>query len=162
MWTAETRRTHQIEVEALQGLVFLGWRVDDDEVVIYTDRGAALFTHEQDCCERVTVREATGFDARGIGDTIRIAAERANRGEHPYGTETYTFYSIQTDSLDIAMDWFGESNGHYSEDVDLHLLPYTNTRWMRELPDDQQVHLDRWIDCGGVIRTIDNREDPDA
>ena len=79
-----------------------------------------LFTHDQDCCEHVWLSDVTGDWKDVIGQKIIAAHETANRGETDYGSETWTFYTIVTFMGNVTLRWCGESNGYYSESVDLY------------------------------------------
>lgn len=110
-------------------------RNGDTELVFENDEERYVFFHSQDCCESVTIDDIVGDledlqgsplimaeeystrDATGTGAMMETFLILANdsRGE----SYTYTFYKFATIKGYVDIRWFGESNGYYSEDVDL-------------------------------------------
>ncbi|MGL5803162.1 MAG: DUF7448 domain-containing protein [Cetobacterium sp.] len=99
--------------------------VDDsgyDLLKIVTDKGTMRFVHYQNCCEDVSLFD--GFDdlKAMIGEEIKFA-EETNNGKtddyEPHDSYTWTFYKISTMWKDVTLRFIGESNGYYSEEVDL-------------------------------------------
>ena len=82
-----------------------------------------LMYHEQDCCESVLIDEIHGDLSNIIGSKIIIAEEV--EGEAPsvnddyFESYTWTFYKLATIKGYVTIRWFGESNGYYSESVDI-------------------------------------------
>ena len=82
-----------------------------------------LMYHEQDCCESVLIDEIHGDLSNIIGSKIIIAEEV--EGEVPsvnddyFESYTWTFYKLATIKGYVTIRWFGESNGYYSESVDI-------------------------------------------
>lgn len=118
----------EVEMNELVGKVIKeikGLDVDSEEVRIFTDCGQEyMFCHSQDCCESVCLNDFEG-DADDLIGALIVSAENnssAGEGEKPdeYSESwTWTFYKIETNKGGIWMRWLGESNGYYSEDVDL-------------------------------------------
>ena len=90
-----------------------------------SDGKTFLMYHEQDCCESVFLSDIAG-DIDDILNTPIIRAEvvestdeqiRPNESECCGGSETWTFYKIDTAKGGVTLRWFGSSNGWYSEEV---------------------------------------------
>jgi hypothetical protein len=106
------------------GTAFLWMRSSGDEVQIATSVGTFRFYHSQDCCENVGVESINGYTDEAIGETIVVAEERVvQQKDLEYGSQTSTFYTIRTNSMDLDMRWVGASNGYYSESVDIEFTP---------------------------------------
>lgn len=89
---------------------------------IKTDKGDMVFYHYQDCCEYVWLDDGYEELKAMIGEKIVFAEEirSSDRGDHkPYVSCTWTFYKISTQWKDVTLRFIGESNGYYSESVDL-------------------------------------------
>jgi hypothetical protein len=95
---------------------------DSEEIRIHTSDGLVIrMHHEQDCCESVSVSDVEGDigDLIGYGPLV-LAEESSQSGdEENYGTSTWTFYRLATEHGFVVIRWLGESNGYYSESVDV-------------------------------------------
>lgn len=91
-----------------------------EEVYVYTVCGLRYrFFHPQDCCELVNLEDFEADSENLTGALIVSAEESSNQSDTSWGSETWTFYKIETNRGGIWMRWHGESNGYYSEDVSL-------------------------------------------
>lgn len=91
----------------------------------FIDGGTTRFYHSQDCCETVDLADYDAPDPEDLeGHFIISAEETEGDGERPEYAESYTwtFYNIHTSGGSIWMRWLGESNGYYSESVDIDTL----------------------------------------
>lgn len=84
--------------------------------------------HAQNCCESVSINDIDGDVADIIGSPITLAEEvdsdecgKASDKEVEAAAEsfTWTFYRLGTVKGMVVIRWFGESNGYYSESVDI-------------------------------------------
>ena len=114
-----------VEMSELVGKVIKevqGLDAGSDEVRVFTECGQEyLFYHSQDCCENVALNDFDGDPDQLVGALITSSEEVSGEGPTPEYDEshTYTFYKIETNKGGIWMRWLGESNGYYSEAVDL-------------------------------------------
>ena len=97
--------------------------VDSDEMLFETAQGERfMFAHQQDCCETVRINDITGVLEDLVGEPLLIAEEVSGAtepDEEHYESYTYTFYKFATRKGYVDVRWLGESNGYYSESVDL-------------------------------------------
>lgn len=89
-----------------------------------SDGSIARLTHQQGCCESVTVEDVVGDLSDLVGSPI-LMAEESTSDTNPKGVTkeyqdsfTWTFYRISTIKGTVAIRFYGESNGYYSESVD--------------------------------------------
>ena len=83
-----------------------------------------MFSHQQDCCERVDINDIVGDLEDLVGEPLLLAEQV--EGETPvdfdegdHESVTWTFYKFATRKGYVDVRWLGESNGYYSERVDL-------------------------------------------
>lgn len=117
----------EVEMKDLEGKVIHkieGLEKNSEEVRIFTECGKEyLFYHDQDCCENVDLNDFDG-DAEDLIGALIVSAEVVEsegsdpKPEYP-DSWTWTFYKIETNKGGIWMRWLGESNGYYSESVNL-------------------------------------------
>lgn len=120
----------QIPIEELKGKTIVridGLKKGSDEVHFYTSDGMRYkMYHEQNCCESVEIDDVSGDVNDLIGSPITIAEERTS-DKNPEGVPvpewqdsfTWTFYVLATVKGYVNIRWYGESNGYYSEGVDI-------------------------------------------
>lgn len=99
---------------------------DKTELSFVKDSGDRfLMYHEQDCCESVYLDDITGDLEDLEGSEILVAYESSsndcgtvteNNLEDSY---TWTFYHLATQKGWVTLRWYGESNGYYSESIDI-------------------------------------------
>ena len=85
-----------------------------------------MFSHMQDCCESVRINDITGDLEDLVGEPL-LMAEKVS-GETPvdfnemdHESVTWTFYKFATRKGYVDVRWLGESNGYYSESVELFI-----------------------------------------
>ncbi len=98
---------------------------DGDEIEFITSDGERyLMSHNQDCCENVTIEDINGDLNDVIGSPILVAEERSNSENPPEHHDpesfTWTFYELRTIKGSVTIRWYGSSNGFYSETVDFY------------------------------------------
>jgi len=97
--------------------------VDGDEMLFETATGERfMFAHQQDCCETVRINDIVGDLQDLVGEPLLISEEvkgATEPDEEHYESYSYTFYKFATRKGYVDVRWLGESNGYYSESVDL-------------------------------------------
>ena len=97
--------------------------VGSGEMLFVTAEGERfLFAHQQDCCESVDINDIVGDLQDLVGSPLLIAEEVSGAtepDEEHYESYTYTFYKFATRKGYVDVRWLGESNGYYSESVEL-------------------------------------------
>lgn len=111
------------------GLVFtkVEGAVGDGEMVFVTEDGRRfVFAHSQDCCETVYINDIVGDLNDLVGEPL-LRAEESTNVDLPAPSKyadsyTWTFYKFATRKGYVDVRWLGESNGYYSESVDLFVV----------------------------------------
>ena len=113
------RSNNRCSVDELVGKAVRGLAYSDKYFQILTDDCVYIFYHEQDCCESVWLTQVDGVSDKIIGSRIVIAEVVTDEKDTEYGHVTWSFYKIGTNKGVIDFRFQGESNGYYSETVDL-------------------------------------------
>ena len=110
------------ETSDLIGQTFISVENDSNKSLIFTnDQGTVWeFTHDQNCCETVIIEDICGDLNDLVGSPILMAEEESGEGGEECEHYTWTFYKFATIKGAVTVRWLGESNGYYSERVDLH------------------------------------------
>jgi len=116
-----------------------------DEVIIYTtETDVFIQKHCQDCSETVYIESVVGDVSDLIGHPLLVAEEVTSSEERPAHVDTvaeevalriagegaitpdesytWSFYKLDTIKGGITIRWLGESNGYYSESVDIERI----------------------------------------
>ena len=113
------RSNKRCDIDELVGKVIKGWAYSDMYFQILTDDCIYIFYHEYDCCESVWLTQVDGISDKIIGSRIVIAEVVTDEKDTEYGHVTWSFYKISTNKGMIDFRWQGESDGGYSEIVNL-------------------------------------------
>ena len=113
-----------MDIENMVGKVFTSVTQDGSEMVFKNDTELFRFYHYQDCCESVYIESIVGDLSDLEGEPLLIAEEVSGEIPEPKEGEyiesrTWTFYKFATRKGYVDVRWLGESNGYYSESVDL-------------------------------------------
>jgi hypothetical protein len=93
---------------------------DDEMHFLFEDGSKIIFWHAQECCEDVHIEDIVGDLSDLVGWPILVAEEvSTSEGGTLGNTLTWTFYKFATQSGFVTVRWVGESNGYYSESVDI-------------------------------------------
>jgi hypothetical protein len=101
--------------------------IDKEEMKITCeDNSVFTFYHEQDCCENVYIADTVGDPMSLKGWkllSVDMDAENESDGWDGFRfdqiSRTVTMVKFVTDENTVSVRWIGESNGYYSESVDL-------------------------------------------
>ena len=116
------KRKH-VEFSALVGEVLDAVDIDREEnQILLTTRSGRKFLvyHEQDCCETVAISGQDGSFDKLIGKVIVEVRDIAvDTGDDEIDSQTTTTLVFRVDDQTIISRWIGDSNGYYSESVDI-------------------------------------------
>jgi hypothetical protein len=123
------------DISELKGatLTSIEGKVGEYEITFITDDGRKfVMYHDQDCCEKVIVEDITGDLQDLVGSPLLLADEVMYKSVDPDEVKnspevdseyresfTWTFYKFATIKGYVDIRWYGESNGYYSESVEL-------------------------------------------
>ena len=108
------------------GKTFTSVKSTGTELVFENSVDRYVFFHQQDCCESVRIEDIVGDLSDLEGEVLLKAEETSNvfdllnTAEQEFSESgTWTFYKFATRKGYVDVRWLGESNGYYSESVDL-------------------------------------------
>jgi hypothetical protein len=94
----------------------IGAKEGNDEIIFHCSDGSVYkMYHYQDCCEQVAVKQIDGDIEDLLNSEILMAEESSNNEAEEFCT--WTFYKLATMKGYVTIQWLGESNGYYSEEV---------------------------------------------
>lgn len=126
--TTEEQTIADINAELAGALIGVAATIDgatDDLAAIVTDRGAIVFVHYTDCCEGVYLADGADELRDLVGHRFvsleEVSSEDAPPPAHASKDDSYTwtFYKVETDKGTATLRFLGESNGYYSEEVNV-------------------------------------------
>lgn len=92
---------------------------DDAKIVFKCDDGSIFCTyHFQDCCENVWFEDSDNPLQSLIGEKILKTFVNSKEDDKATESGTYTFYTLASFNVSVAMRFCGHSNGYYSESVE--------------------------------------------
>lgn len=98
------------------------------QVSIHCDTASFMLEHQQECCENVRLVD---FELQGTlkGEVLKATCVSNDQDhEQEFDSATWTFYNITTATGSLNMRWLGESNGYYSEAVNIEKRPPSSQR----------------------------------
>ena len=124
------RKIQFVDFEILKGKVLIDIEVnkENDEITFTDSEGVKyLMYHEHEYSEDVYIEDICGDINNLLNTPIVLAEEVINSGEdededYLITSYTWSFYKLATVKGYVTIRWYGESNGHYSEVVDLAKL----------------------------------------
>jgi hypothetical protein len=118
----------EVNIKDMVGKVFTSVTATDDEMVFSNADEQYRFYHVQDCCETVMIDDICGDLGDLVGEPLLMADDVSGTvsdpgpkkdGDWEDESYTFTFYKFATRKGYVDVRWYGESNGYYSESVDL-------------------------------------------
>jgi len=109
-------------IENMVGKIFTSVTEDGDTLTFANDTERFVFYHSQDCCEHVRIEDIVGDLSDLVGEPLVMADEVDGETPSDYSpgeSYTWTFYKFATRKGYVDVRWLGESNGYYSESVNL-------------------------------------------
>jgi hypothetical protein len=124
MMDIELLERKHVEFSDLVGEVLDAVDIDREEnQILLTTRSGRRFMvyHEQDCCESVRMVGQNGSFDKLIGKPIVEARDIAvdTSEEAIDSSQTTTTLVFRVDDQTVISRWIGDSNGYYSESVDI-------------------------------------------
>jgi hypothetical protein len=116
--------TTEQALKNMVGTIFPIVFADGSEMIFENATERYVFAHSQDCCESVYIESIVGDIEDLVNTPILIAEESsgdtpADSTASPSESYTWTFYKFATFKGYVDIRWLGESNGYYSESVDV-------------------------------------------
>jgi hypothetical protein len=113
----------RVKFDVLVGEVLDAVDIDreKDQILLTTRSGRQfLIHHEQKCCETVEISGQDGSFDKLIGKPIVEARDNAvDTSEEAADSQTTTTLVFRVDDHAVISRWVGDSNGYYSESVDI-------------------------------------------
>jgi hypothetical protein len=94
------------------------YQIEDEIHFEFADKTGYKLYHQQDCCERVYIESVTG-DLSDLENTPILWATENTSTIHDVESGTWTFYKFATIKGYVDIRFNGESNGYYSESVEI-------------------------------------------
>lgn len=115
----------KVEFVKLQGKVITDIEVSKYKTsikIVCSDGYIYDIYHDQNCCEDVHLEDICGDLEDLIGIPILLAKESTSDKDPLPDAEYFmwTFYTLRTIKGTVTLRWWGNSNGYYSVDVEVH------------------------------------------
>lgn len=108
--------------ETFVGKTLTDVSVGTETIELFDENGFRyIMEHVRDCCEHVYVSDVCGDWEDIIGHKLLKAEETTQDMPDASESGTWTFYTFVTFKGTVTVRWNGESNGYYSERVDVFL-----------------------------------------
>lgn len=110
---------HYFSIDSIRNKIAIKVEIVNNDEMIFTmeDGSVFKFYHEQNYGESVSIKQIDGELSHLVGEPLVMVDEIINEGSSECGTATWTFYKFATIKGYVTVQWYGESNGYYSESV---------------------------------------------
>lgn len=115
-----------ISIDKIKGLIPLSvtpLSYDDhagfEAIAFEFDDKIVMLHHWSDCCESVWIESIVGDLQDLVGNPLLMVEESVGDYDQADGSGTWTFYKFATIKGYVDIRFIGESNGYYSENVDI-------------------------------------------
>lgn len=122
------------QIHVLSGLVITDWQQSNDELTLFIREGEfkkVNFYHVQDCCESVMIHSVEGEFSNLLNCPLILVDEDAHSNSLDSEAEgeswTWTIYTFKTEKGTVVVKWIGNSNGYYSESVNMRITKTDGT-----------------------------------
>lgn len=109
--------------EELKGFYVVRAERTSETFTLIGEKSKVVFHHTKDCCEEVWLDDVCG-DIDDLGGHITSCSLVTNSYlDHNDDHVTWSFYVIETEQGGVTLRFCGTSNGYYSEEVDIEIMP---------------------------------------